>query len=66
MVMVSSIFLSAIVRQWLTMVYVDMGKVFLGVQVPPAESTQFNEYLGRLGYQYVEETDNVVYKSFLC
>ncbi|KAK4512142.1 uncharacterized protein ATC70_013385 [Mucor velutinosus] len=43
----------------------DMGKVFLGVQVPPEESEQFNEYLVRLGYQYIEETDNVVYKSFL-
>lgn len=44
----------------------DMGKIFLGVQVPPEESSQFNEYLVKLGYQYIEETDNVVYKSFLC
>jgi threonine dehydratase len=43
-----------------------MGKVFLGVQVPPEDTEQFNGYLVRLGYQYEEETDNVVYKSFLC
>lgn len=44
----------------------DMGKVFLGVQVPPEDTDQFNAYLVRLGYQYIEETENVVYKSFLC
>ncbi|KAG1323603.1 hypothetical protein G6F62_009574 [Rhizopus arrhizus] len=44
----------------------DMGKIFLGVQVPPEDSDIFNEYLERIGYQYKEETDNVVYKSFLC
>ncbi|KAG2198170.1 hypothetical protein INT47_000371 [Mucor saturninus] len=44
----------------------DIGKVFLGVQVPPEDTEQFNDYLTRLGYQYIEETDNTVYKSFLC
>ncbi|KAI9470001.1 MAG: threonine ammonia-lyase, biosynthetic [Benjaminiella poitrasii] len=44
----------------------DMGKVFVGIQVPPEDTEQFNEYLVKLGYQYKEETDNVVYKSFLC
>lgn len=44
----------------------DTGKVFLGVQVPPEDSEQFNAYLTKLGYQYIEETDNAVYKSFLC
>jgi threonine dehydratase len=43
-----------------------MGKVFVGIQVPPQDSEQFNQYLERLGYQYVEETNNVVYQSFLC
>jgi threonine dehydratase len=42
-----------------------MGKVFLGVQVPPNASEQFNVYLTNLGYQYIEETDNIVYQSFL-
>jgi threonine dehydratase len=45
--------------------FVDMGKVFVGIQVPPGDTAQFDEYLVRLGYQYEEETDNVVYKSFL-
>ncbi|KAI8064095.1 threonine ammonia-lyase, biosynthetic [Thamnidium elegans] len=44
----------------------DTGKVFLGVQVPPEDTVQFNNYLEKLGYQYVEETENDVYKSFLC
>lgn len=46
--------------------FLDMGKVFLGVQVPPEDTEPFNAYLVRLGYQYIEETENVVYKSFLC
>lgn len=43
-----------------------MGKIFLGVQVPPEDYAIFDEYLHRIGYQYQEETDNLVYKSFLC
>ncbi|KAF7729870.1 hypothetical protein EC973_003604 [Apophysomyces ossiformis] len=44
----------------------DMGRVFVGVQVPPTDNNEFNQFLGRLGYHYVEETENVVYKTFLC
>ncbi|KAI8993392.1 threonine ammonia-lyase, biosynthetic [Pilobolus umbonatus] len=44
----------------------DMGKVFLGIQVPPKDSKSFDCFLKNLGYQYIEETDNIVYKSFLC
>ncbi|KAI8977301.1 threonine ammonia-lyase, biosynthetic [Mycotypha africana] len=44
----------------------DMGKVFLGVQVPPEDTDQFNSYLISLGYHFEEETDNIVYRSFLC
>lgn len=46
--------------------FLDTGKVFLGVQVPPEDTIQFNNYLDKLGYQYIEETENDVYKSFLC
>lgn len=46
--------------------FLDTGKVFLGVQVPPEDTVQFNSYLEKLGYQYIEETENDVYKSFLC
>ncbi|KAG0172142.1 threonine deaminase [Apophysomyces sp. BC1034] len=43
----------------------DMGRVFAGVQVPPEDTEEFASYLGRLGYHFVEETENVVYKTFL-
>ncbi|CAO3636931.1 unnamed protein product [Cunninghamella echinulata] len=43
----------------------DMGKIFVGIQVPPEEYDQFDEFLDQLGYTYIEETDNVVYKTFL-
>ncbi|KAI9266108.1 threonine ammonia-lyase, biosynthetic [Sporodiniella umbellata] len=43
----------------------DMAKIFLGVQVPQKDSALFSEYLKRIGYYFEEETDNVVYKSFL-
>ncbi|KZO98895.1 threonine ammonia-lyase [Calocera viscosa TUFC12733] len=36
-----------------------------GADVPPAENEQFIEYLNNLKYEYVEETDNEVYKRFL-
>ena len=43
----------------------DIGKVLAGIQVPPADADEFSEYLKKLGYPYVEETDNGVYKRFL-
>lgn len=42
-----------------------MGKVFVGIQVPPEDNDAFSEFLQKLNYHYVEETDNVVYKTFL-
>ncbi|KAI8088785.1 mitochondrial threonine dehydratase [Halteromyces radiatus] len=42
-----------------------MGKVFVGMQVPPEDNDFLNEYLDSLGYTFIEETDNVVYKTFL-
>ena len=44
---------------------VDIGKVLAGIQVPPEDKEQFGEYLQKLGYPYVEETENEVYKRFL-
>ncbi|KAI8138181.1 threonine ammonia-lyase, biosynthetic [Fennellomyces sp. T-0311] len=43
----------------------DMGKVFVGIQVPPQDYAAFDVFLKQLGYHYEEETDNVVYKTFL-
>ncbi|CDS03886.1 hypothetical protein LRAMOSA06841 [Lichtheimia ramosa] len=43
----------------------DMGKVLVGIQVPPEDNDAFASFLEKLNYYYVEETDNVVYKTFL-
>lgn len=44
---------------------VDIGKVLAGIQVPSGDTPEFSEYLKNLGYPYVEETENEVYKRFL-
>ncbi|KDQ57479.1 hypothetical protein JAAARDRAFT_193801 [Jaapia argillacea MUCL 33604] len=43
----------------------DLGKVLAGIQVPPNESAEFESFLKKLGYPYVEETENEVYKRYL-
>lgn len=43
----------------------DLGKVLAGIQVPPNETKQFNDFLNQLGYPYVEETENETYKLYL-
>ncbi len=43
----------------------DHGRVIAGIQVPPAERTDFVEHLRDLHYAYVEETTNAAYKIFL-
>jgi len=43
----------------------DIGKVLAGVQVPPDDNAEFDETLKQLGYTFVEETNNVVYKRHL-
>ena len=42
-----------------------MGKVLVGIQVPPEDYDAFDNFLWRLDYHWVEETDNEVYKLFL-
>jgi hypothetical protein len=49
----------------LTDVAVDLGKVLAGIQVPPSEYAGFDQFLEQLGYHYVEETNNEVYKRYL-
>jgi len=44
---------------------VDLGKVLAGIQAPEEDSAQFSEFLRELGYPYVEETHNEVYKRYL-
>ncbi|KAJ7132763.1 tryptophan synthase beta subunit-like PLP-dependent enzyme [Mycena crocata] len=43
----------------------DLGKVLAGVQVPPSDHDAFDLFLTQLGYTYVEETENPVYKRYL-
>ncbi|KAF9365306.1 hypothetical protein BGX34_010519 [Mortierella sp. NVP85] len=42
----------------------DMGKVLAGLQVPEEDHEEFANYLAQLNYQWVEETDNPLYKQF--
>ncbi|KAI8928946.1 tryptophan synthase beta subunit-like PLP-dependent enzyme [Entophlyctis helioformis] len=43
----------------------DVGKVMVGIQVPPETVADFADFLGDLRYPFVEETDNPVYQHFL-
>ena len=43
----------------------DFGRVLVGMQVPPNESEAFAQFLSRVGYDAVEETNNPVYRLFL-
>ena len=43
----------------------DYGRVLAGIQVPPAERTDFLQHLNELHYAYVEETANPAYRMFL-
>lgn len=44
----------------------DVGKVLAGIQVPPSDDDQFRVFLKTLNFSFVEETDNAVYRRFLC
>lgn len=43
----------------------DLGRVLAGIQAPEEDSAQFSVFLSELGYPYVEETHNEVYKRYL-
>ncbi len=43
----------------------DYGRILVGLQVPEADNTAFQEFLDALGYPYVDETQNPVYRLFL-
>jgi threonine dehydratase len=43
----------------------DSGRVLAGIQVPPMEMGDFERFLKKLGYPYVEETGNPAYQLFL-
>ena len=43
----------------------DVGRILIGLQVPPEEMDEFANFLTTLGYRYWDETQNPVYKLFL-
>lgn len=43
----------------------DYGRILVGIQVPRAEGAALREFLDGLGYAYVDETRNPVYRLFL-
>ncbi len=43
----------------------DYGRILVGLQVPPEDNRAFEQFLKTLGYPYVEETQNPVYRLFL-
>lgn len=43
----------------------DYGRILVGLQVPPKDHKAFDRFLETLGYPYVEETGNPVYRLFL-
>ncbi|MDD2925694.1 threonine ammonia-lyase, biosynthetic, partial [Rhodoferax sp.] len=43
----------------------DYGRILVGLQVPARDDQAFAEFLTTLGYPYVEETANPVYRMFL-
>ena len=43
----------------------DYGRILVGLQVPAKDDKAFAKFLDTLGFPYVEETDNPVYRLFL-
>jgi threonine dehydratase len=43
----------------------DYGRTLVGMQVPAADNKAFKTFLDTLGYPYVDETENPVYRLFL-
>jgi threonine dehydratase len=43
----------------------DYGRILVGLQVPAEDTAAFQAFLDELGYPYVEETGNPVYRLFL-
>jgi threonine dehydratase len=43
----------------------DYGRILVGLQVPAKDGKAFQKFLDTLGYPYVEETENPLYRLFL-
>ncbi|MBP5627391.1 threonine ammonia-lyase, biosynthetic [bacterium] len=64
-------FLDAMGSKWdITMFHyrnlgASVGRIFMGLMVPPEEKAQLNEVLKNLGYSYTVEKNNPAYECFL-
>lgn len=43
----------------------DYGRIVVGIQVPPNETTEWQSFLETLGYRYWDESKNPAYRLFL-
>jgi threonine dehydratase len=43
----------------------DYGRILVALQVPPGDAEAFDEFIAKLGYPHVEETQNPLYRLFL-
>ena len=43
----------------------DVGRVLVGLQVPPAGRSAFRRFLRELGYDHADESRNPAYRFFL-
>jgi threonine dehydratase len=43
----------------------DYGRVLVGMQVPPSDQNEFQRFLKRVGYPFVDESANPAYRMFL-
>lgn len=54
-------------NSWLLIITsTDLGKVLAGIQVPESEHPVFDQFLQKLGYPFVEETHNPMFKRYFC
>ncbi len=64
-------FLQSMSRDWNISLFhyrnhgADIGRVLVGIQVPPADQQAFQTFLDKLGYTYCEESRNPAYQLFL-
>ena len=65
-------FLDALPEEWNVSLFhyrnhgSDKGKVLVGLQLPDNAEDDFEQFVADLGYAYVEETHNPVYRNFMA
>jgi threonine dehydratase len=43
----------------------DFGRILIGIQIPPGERTDFQQFVAGLAYPCIDETENPAYRLFL-